>query len=578
MLRHTLRVGLALAQIIAISLGAQQLDERVLPRDVADDVLRVWNAPGTLRVTGPYMVEAAREVVGDIAVLGGELTVAGHVSGRVVSINADVHLTTGSRVDGEILAVGGRVTGSDVATVGGQIRVYRARLDYTRDGDRLIPGRDGTDDTQRWWRRRERWRSGGWSDIRLLSARTYNRVEGLPVFIGPSGGLKTGVGRLTLDAYGVLRSAEGFNWKPDNVGHSLKMELQLGNRGGLRVGGRLFDLVESVEPWHLSDPEVGLAAVVLHRDFRDYYNRHGGSIYASLYRGKDFDVNLSFSDQRWAARPTRDPWTLFRNEDQWRDNPAMDEGSLHLLNATARYDTRNDPSNPQSGWYLMADYEYGTGVIDRYGATSPGVRDPSLSGATSYDRLFVDLRRYNRIAPDAQLNVRVVAGGWLSGDDLPLQRRFSVGGPGTLGGYDFRRTLGRTDVWQCSTPERTNSSLARPMGRPAQCERFAMLQAEVRGDLHVDPFGVLDEERDRRRAGWGRGTQWVLFADAGRGWLVGVPDQQLFYGSGAFPKLSTFRTDVGVGLVLDNVGVYASKSVSDGRAPINVFVRLQPRF
>ena len=228
MLRHTLRVGLALAQIIAISLGAQQLDERVLPRDVADDVLRVWNAPGTLRVTGPYMVEAAREVVGDIAVLGGELTVAGHVSGRVVSINADVRLTTGSRVDGEILAVGGRVTGSDVATVGGQIRVYRARLDYTRDGDRLIRGRDGTDDTQRWWRRRERWRSGGWSDIRLLSARTYNRVEGLPVFIGPSGGLKTGVGRLTLDAYGVLRSAEGFNWKPDNVGHSLKMELQLG--------------------------------------------------------------------------------------------------------------------------------------------------------------------------------------------------------------------------------------------------------------------------------------------------------------------------------------------------------------
>lgn len=578
MLRRSLLVGLALTQTIATNLGAQQLDERVLPREVADEVLRLWNAPGTLRVTGPYLVEASREVSGDIAVLGGDLTIAGHVSGRIVSINADVRLSSGARVDGDILAVGGQVTGSDVATVGGQIRVYRARLDYTRDGDRLTRGRDETDDTQRWWRRRERWRSGGWSDLRLVSARTYNRVEGLPVFIGPSVGRKTGVGRLTIDAYGVLRSAEGFKWKPDNVGHSLKTELQLGERGGLRVGARLFDVVDAVEPWHLSDPEVGLAAVVLHRDFRDYYNRHGGSVYASLYRGKDVDFNLSYSDQRWAARPTRDPWTLFRNEDPWRDNPAMDEGNLHLLNATARYDTRNDPSNPLSGWYLVADYEYGTGVIDRYAATSPGVRDQSLTGETSYDRLFVDLRRYNRISPDAQLNVRVVAGGWLSGDDLPLQRRFSVGGPGTLGGYDFRRTLGPTDVWQCSTPQRTTSSLARPRGRPAQCERFAMVQAEFRGDLHVDPFGVLDEERDRRRAGWGRGTQWVLFADAGRGWLVGVPDQHLFYRSDAFPQLSTFRTDVGVGLVLDNVGVYASKSVSDGKAPINIFVRLQPRF
>ena len=578
MLRRSLLVGLALTQTIATSLRAQQLDERVLPREVADEVLRLWNAPGTLRVTGPYLVEASREVSGDIAVLGGDLTIAGHVSGRIVSINADVRLSSGARVDGDILVVGGQVTGSDVATVGGQIRVYRARLDYTRDGDRLTRGRDETDDTQRWWRRRERWRSGGWSDLRLVSARTYNRVEGLPVFIGPSIGRKSGLGRLTIDAYGVLRSAEGFKWKPDNVGHSLRTQLQFGEGGGLRVGGRLFDLVDAVEPWHLSDPEVGLAAVVLHRDFRDYFNRHGGSIYASLYRGKKFELNLNYSDQRWAARPTRDPWTLFRNEDQWRDNPTMDEGDLHLLNATARYDTRNDPSNPLSGWYLMADYEYGTGVIDRYAVTSPGVRDRSITGETTYDRLFVDLRRYNRISPDAQLNVRVVAGGWLSGDDLPLQRRFSVGGPGTLGGYDFRRTLGPTDVWQCSTPERTTSSLARPMGRPAQCERFAMVQAEFRGDLHVDPFGVLDEERDRRRAGWGRGTQWVLFADAGRGWLVGVPDQHLFYRSGAFPQLSTFRTDLGIGLVLDNVGVYASKSVSDGKAPINIFVRLQPRF
>lgn len=555
--------------------GAQRApDERVLPREVADEVLAVWNASGTLRVDGPYTVEAQREVAGDLAVVGGELVVAGRVTGRIVAVNADVRLTSGARVDGEILVVGGRVSGTDVATVGGQVRTYRARLDYTREGDRMVV-RDDPDQTP-WWRRRERWRDAGWGDLRLISARTYNRVEGLPIFLGPAFGRDFGWGRIAVDAFGVWRSADGFEWKPENIGHSLKTELQLGSSAGVRLGGRLYDLVEPVESWHLSDEEVGLASFLLHRDFRDYYNRHGGSVYASLFRGTSLDATVSFADQRWADRRTRDPWTLFRNRDAWRENPFMDEGTFHLLNASLRYDTRNDDRNPWSGWYVAADYEYGTGRIANYGLSTPEARTETVDGRTVYDRLFVDVRRYNRLSPNASLNLRLVGGGWLSGDDLPLQRRFSVGGPGTLPGYDFRRTLGSTDVWQCSTPLLQQSAF--PLGSPALCERFALAQVEFRGDMHLDPFGVLDEERERRRAGWGRGTQWVLFADAGRGWLVGEPQGTLTYGERTLPRLSTFRTDLGIGLVFDDVGLYLAKSIADSKAPLNFFVRLRPRF
>ena len=568
-------VGLALAAAVAPVWGQQVFDERVLPREVAEEVLRLWNAPATLRVEGPYTVEAAREVSSDIGILGGELTIAGHVTGRIVAVNADVRLARGARVDGEILVVGGRVTGSDVATVGGQIRTYRARLDYTRDGDRLAR-RPGDYEETSWWRRRDRWSRSWWSELRLVSARTYNRVEGLPVYIGPAFGRDFGWGRVGIDAFGVWRSADGFEWKPDNIGHSLKGEVRFGDHRGVRVGGRLFDLVEPVESWHLTDEEIGLASFFLHRDFRDYFDKHGGSLYASLFRGSAFDVTVSYSDQRWADRRTRDPWTLFRNGQPWRENPYLDAGLFHLVNTTLRYDTRNDEGNPWSGWYIMADYEYATGAITKYGLAAEGTRNQTLDGATVYDRLFLDVRRYNRISPDASLNLRLVAGGWLSGDDLPMQRRFSVGGPGTLPGYDFRRTAGTPDVWQCSTPALQDASY--PVGSPAHCERFALAQVEFRGDMHLDPFGVLDEERERRRAGWGRGTQWVLFADAGRGWLVGANDGGLSYGKGQFPALSTFRTDVGLGLVLDDVGVYVAKSLSDRSAPVNVFVRLKPRF
>src|SRR5690606_22175525 len=186
--------------------GQQPLDERVLPREVADEVLRLWNAPGTLRVEGPYTVEAAREVSGDIAVLGGELVVSGRVLGRIVAVNASVRLTSGARVDGEILVVGGDVVGSDVATVGGAIRTYRARLDYARDGDRLRR-RPGDQEAGSWWRPRDRWQDRWWSDLRLVSARTYNRVEGLPVYLGPAVGRDFGWGRVGIDAFGVWRSA-----------------------------------------------------------------------------------------------------------------------------------------------------------------------------------------------------------------------------------------------------------------------------------------------------------------------------------------------------------------------------------
>ena len=56
-----------------------------------------------------------------------------------------------------------------------------------------------------------------------------------------------------------------------------------------------------------------------------------------------------------------------------------------------------------------------------------------------------------------------------------------------------------------------------------------------------------------------------------------MPDQ-LAYGLGAFPALSTFRTDVGVGIDFAPVGFYVAKSVSDAKEPANFLVRVRKRF
>jgi outer membrane protein assembly factor BamA len=190
---------------------------------------------------------------------------------------------------------------------------------------------------------------------------------------------------------------------------------------------------------------------------------------------------------------------------------------------------------------------------------------------------MIDFRRYNRVSARGQFNVRLVYGARLGEDELPLQKRFSVGGPGSLPGFDFRRVYDDVDVGTCTTG--TISA-----GQPALCERLALLQLEYRGDIGLDLFDSEDrDEGDWRDMGRHPGAQWVIFADAGRGWLVGGGSDGeiagLTYPTGTvLPRLGTFRTDVGAGLDIGAIGLFVAKAVSHTDVPANFFVRLRHRF
>ena len=566
---RTLALAL-LGACLPLALHAQQRDSvparDQLPRDVAREVVSLFNATTTLRATDRIEIEAGREVAGNVAVLNGPLTLAGHVRGRVLAINSDVILLRGARIDGDLLVVGGEVEGSDGAVIGGELRIYHPPLRYTQEGDQLVAQLEGSENEEPWWRRLERRGRRNFNRLEIANAGVYNRVEGLPVRIGPVLYRDQGWGHLRLDAVAVLRTESSFSGPTPDVGHDVRGEARAGRQFGVSVGGRLFDIVDGVEQWQLSNAEVGLASFFFHRDYRDYYGRHGAQLFTALRATENADLTISYGDERWRARETRDPFTLAWNGLTWRENPQLDAGRFHLLNLTLRIDTRNDVLNPRAGWYVFADWERGSGSIDLAGPTSVGVRAAPV-GPTRYHRAFVDLRRYNRVAPNAQLNLRLVFGGWMSGDPLPLQRRLSIDGPGTVPGFDFRSTGGR-DVGTCSEG-------TAPTGRPAQCERVALTQLEYRNDLHVSlSHGRGAARRTRFRAD----GQWVFFADAGRGWLVNAPGSALNIGRHDFPPLSSYRTDIGAGLSFEHLGVYLAKALSVPNEPLNVFLRVRHRF
>jgi hypothetical protein len=509
-------------------------------------------------------------VDGDVVVLNGPVSIGGRVRGRVLAINSDVVLRPSARIDGDLLVVGGEVEGRHAAFIGGEIRIYRQQLQYERDGEFIRPVRSTESDETGWWRRWERSQYATSSKL-FVAAGAYNRVEGLPIVVGPQIQHNATWGTAKLSAHAIVRTETSFNGEQDDIGHNVNGELRLGRREGLLVGAHAYNSMEPTEQWQLTRGEASLAAFVLRRDYRDYYERRGGRVRGGVFGlGRGADLTASYGEEVWSSRVAEAPWSLFYRSNAWRPNPAFDDGRLHKVNGTLRVDTRNDVDSPWSGWYILTVFEHGWGDISQFAPRSDPVTAPAPA-EIQYARAFMDFRRYNRISPDAQLNFRVVLGGWMNGDPLPLQRRFAVDGPGGLPGYDFRTTNG-VNLLTC-----TNGAVALAPGHPGQCDRMALASVEYRGDLHFDLF--TDWEDDHYMRSHSDGV-WVFFADAGRGWLVGTPatGDELTLDRSKLPKLSTFKSNLGLGLDFDIIGLYAAKAMAAPKEPANFFVRIRHRF
>lgn len=565
------RFTVVLALLLPAAAGAQRVSRDVVPREMQLAIEERWNGRNEIRSRDSvFIANDSRSVDGNVAVQHGPLVIGGRVNGNVLAVNSDVLLRPGARIGGDLWVVGGRVRGLQSASVGGEVRIYDSRVNARVEGEHLyIDPDDDYVPSRRLRRRMMRPGRGSWSDpIHVATAGAYNRVEGLPINIGPSIYQRTPWGSLEIDAFAIIRTGSTFDSDGGDIGHDVTSELRFGRRTGPALGGRLFNTIDPVESWQLSEIETSLAAFLFRRDYRDYFANRGVTGFGRMYLGGSASVTGSFSDQRWDTRSLFNPFTIFRGDATWRENPAMDVGRMHIGNLTLKYDTRTDEDQPRSGVYVVLDAEHGQGRLSTVAPTSTP-RAYADGDAISYNRGFIDARSYHVLSPSGQISFRVVGGGWVSGDALPMQRRLSVEGPSALPGYDFRSAATAFDTGTCS-------DLAAPLGRPAECDRIALAQVEYRGRLHID-LGDWREDSGRY-IGARSEASWVLFFDAGRGWMVGPPSGETTYDRGSLPSIDTFRSDVGLGFDAGGLGIYAAKALTRPEEPVNFFLRLHRRF
>jgi hypothetical protein len=198
----------------------------------------------------------------------------------------------------------------------------------------------------------------------------------------------------------------------------------------------------------------------------------------------------------------------------------------------------------------------------------PAVRGPIPSdGSYQFSRAFIDLRRYTRVSPSGRVNLRLVAGGWLGGDPLPLQRRLSIGGPDPLAGYGFRHSACNRDI--------VDPAFERTL--VAACDRVILAQAEYRGhiSLHWAYHGSQPEDEKARSWFTLQGFDLVVFGDAGQAWLVGSGPGRL--PSNRLPTLGSWLADLGLGVDWGGFGLYVAKAVTAGER-LRFTLRLDHRF
>ncbi len=570
------RMGWAVAFLAAAPLAAQErLEQLDLPRSVANEIIAFFNRETTTRFQGKAEVPPGSVIEGDVGVLSGPFTVAGEVRGSVVVVNGDLEVLHGGRISGDVTVIGGQiVAGSDA--VGGQVAVYSEGLRV-----RSREGRISRDEGP-WAGWRDRHHRGN-AYISVRNGGSYNRVEGLPVMIGPVF-RSEGEDFLRADVMAIWRSDSGVRLDSDELGYFIRAEQHMGPAGRYSVGATVHSMVVPIEEGGLTHTEASLATFLLGRDYRDYFEREGFSAFLRFH-DEEAGVRLTaeYRNEDHAFAPVGDPWSFKDDDTAWRPQPLVATGSLRTVGGELVVDDRNDRDDPSDGWYLAAsataglggellapnytDLEAGSGVF----LLQPRAVDTDFTAAS------LDLRRYTRLGPGADLRLRGFVAGSVDGDPLPPQFQRALGGEGSLPGYPLLSV-------DCGARTRTHGLLASgdpetprtPVYAGYGCDRVALFQAEYRGSVSFD-MGLGDDDEWDEGWGWAPSVSidpsWSVFFDAGRGWSLA--------GEGTPARLgadSETLMDVGVGFFLGDIGLYWAWPLNGEDRDSNFFVRLSHRF
>jgi outer membrane protein insertion porin family len=270
-------------------------------------------------------------------------------------------------------------------------------------------------------------------------------------FFNPVDGFAPSVGfqALAFDPAGFGHTFVGgylsYKFEREELGYSLGIERPLLNRPRLFIGAEVHDITESDDRWRITGTEQTLVAITFKNTFRDYYRRDGWQVHAGLGPTDTQELVASWRWDSHRALRNESDFSIFRDDHPYRPNAQVPGAQLNALVLAYTLDTRGlaDASVPRAyERHLVGDLFRGTvrqasGVRVDWTSEFAG---RAMGGDYRFDRHILNARAYLPLSSRQSLALRAIAG--FSGGTLPLERRFAIGGIGTVHGYGFKEVSG----------------------------------------------------------------------------------------------------------------------------------------
>ncbi len=174
-----------------------------------------------------------------------------------------------------------------------------------------------------------------------------------------------------------------------------------------------------------SDAEQVAAALLHGGDMRDYYQRNGSEIFLHWAPKNYYHFDLRIRDEYHSSLEKHYDWSFFNRDELKQDNLPITEGRLKGVQVTLSFNTLDEYLEEADGWLNNFTIEHS---------------NQRLGSDFHFTVGQIHLRRYIYPTNNSLLNFRFKAG--VSTHPLPIQRKFIIGGFGTLRGYQFREFMG----------------------------------------------------------------------------------------------------------------------------------------
>jgi cytoskeletal protein CcmA (bactofilin family) len=374
---------------------------------------------GAIHFTGDVFIDHRDRIEGNIVVRNGSLTVQGRIKGDVLILNGNAVIETGGIIEGSVKTVNGRIYNTDGIITGLTEEIEAADVDLIykehRPAYRIpyqVSHRFQEDLTVR--------------DIDLNPFWLgFNRVEGFSIHAGSRKNLYWDES-IALSLYGQV----GYAFKAHRWRGKLGATRQFvaSNAGLFEIGGEVYSLTDTQDDWFIGRGENDLAAFFFHRDYKDYYDREGFSVYTGHYLnsiGFSSHLRVQYQNELHTSMKNRTDWALFVRDRSYRLNPVINEGRMNALRFAFHLSSVEQMPRRLDGWSVLGTVEYSS---------------PSLQSDFDYRQYILDIRRYQPISKFDNFNVRFRAGS--SEGDLPFQKIYELGGLGTLPAYPHKTFFG----------------------------------------------------------------------------------------------------------------------------------------